>query len=727
MADDDQNLVSNIEVTGGEEATAEVEKFADDSAEALERLGDAAEDASKKVEKSTDNIGKGFKKVKRSAKDVGDSSQDFARAGLSLKALEDDTRAFTASIPKAAKEITQFVKKLAVLATAAAASGIAVVAAARNVAKAVDGQSDSLDKQTNAQIDANNAALQGELAQIQYESSMRQLNKQLATGAVTYLDYIRQVRELNANFKEQQRVAREVEDAQRRVKEENERLTKQLADRKAYNQLIDTLGGPLTTSLTALGRVAEQIRKKIVDTFGPGVAAVIDAITNTLDKNSGAIGKFFDNAAKKIQDLITQNGPALQRLFENIGRAAGAVFNALIDAAPTLLDIFNNKIVPAVESVASALDTLAKIINNIFGTNITGAFIAIVIVLGTMTDAFKALFSVSGLVVRGFAVLVGVVAGALGTSLLAAAAIVGVVAAALYLLFTQVDWAKWGQMAVDAWTAITNGSNTAVQAIKSAWGAITGWFQSTIITPITTFFTTLWTAVQTGFGVVAQFFRDTWGAIVAFFTETNTSIQEAFNTAINTIKGYWSSAVDSIKGYFSDLLAAANSYLKPIIDLIKQIISLAAQAASSETAAGAAGGGQFAGGGRVRGPGTSTSDSIPAWLSNGEFVIRAAAVRKYGSAFMHAINSGRFRDGGLALATGGMAQLSPASPASAHRAAAGGSRTSGMSPLNLTLFGEQFDGLMMPEDVGRRLTKFAIKKQTASAGRKPSWVGGGRT
>ena len=106
--------------------------------------------------------------------------------------------------------------------------------------------------------------------------------------------------------------------------------------------------------------------------------------------------------------------------------------------------------------------------------------------------------------------------------------------------------------------------------------------------------------------------------------------------------------------------------------------------------------------------------------------MRAKAVRQYGSSFMHAINSGRFRDGGLAFAAGGLAGPQIASPAAAHRAGDMAARTSGGTPLNLTLFGEQFPGLTMPEDVGRRLTKFAIKKQTSSAGRKPSWVGGGR-
>lgn len=45
-----------------------------------------------------------------------------------------------------------------------------------------------------------------------------------------------------------------------------------------------------------------------------------------------------------------------------------------------------------------------------------------------------------------------------------------------------------------------------------------------------------------------------------------------------------------------------------------------------------------ANGGYISGPGTSTSDSIPAMLSNGEYVIKANAVSKYGVDFMNSIN-----------------------------------------------------------------------------------------
>lgn len=57
----------------------------------------------------------------------------------------------------------------------------------------------------------------------------------------------------------------------------------------------------------------------------------------------------------------------------------------------------------------------------------------------------------------------------------------------------------------------------------------------------------------------------------------------------------------------------------------------------------------FATGGSILGPGTGTSDSIPIWASNGEYMVKAAAVKKYGVGFMNALNSMRmpkFASGG---------------------------------------------------------------------------------
>lgn len=53
------------------------------------------------------------------------------------------------------------------------------------------------------------------------------------------------------------------------------------------------------------------------------------------------------------------------------------------------------------------------------------------------------------------------------------------------------------------------------------------------------------------------------------------------------------------------------------------------------------GGLTFASGGYVSGPGSATSDSIPARLSDGEFVMQASAVNRLGVGYLNALNNGR--------------------------------------------------------------------------------------
>ena len=75
----------------------------------------------------------------------------------------------------------------------------------------------------------------------------------------------------------------------------------------------------------------------------------------------------------------------------------------------------------------------------------------------------------------------------------------------------------------------------------------------------------------------------------------------------------------------------------------------------------------FATGGYVTGPGTSTSDSIPARLSAGEYVVNAAAVKRVGVAFLQSINGisagPRVAGPTLAFAAGGL--VPEAAPAQA--------------------------------------------------------------
>jgi hypothetical protein len=121
-----------------------------------------------------------------------------------------------------------------------------------------------------------------------------------------------------------------------------------------------------------------------------------------------------------------------------------------------------------------------------------------------------------------------------------------------------------------------------------------------------------------------------------------------------------------------------------------------------------------AAGGYIRGPGSDTSDSILARLSNGEFVARAAAVRHYGAGFFHALNQQRFETGGLVDAI--HARAGP------HFAEGGLVGTAASTPVHLHIGGGSYP-MAANSGVAAALVGAAKHSQMVSAGIKPAWYG----
>jgi hypothetical protein len=184
------------------------------------------------------------------------------------------------------------------------------------------------------------------------------------------------------------------------------------------------------------------------------------------------------------------------------------------------------------------------------------------------------------------------------------------------------------------------------------------------------------------------------------------------------------SALQSAAEQISSVMSSIAASVEQTLARIEEALSRARSAASEASSLGGGGGGGegFATGGYVRGSGSGTSDSIPAWLSNGEFVIRAAAVRQYGLSFLRAVNGMRLNPrqmkvGMPAFAMGGLVDTSSRI---APPAVGGGGSMPGAA-FNLFIGGESFGTVYAPENTASALQRFAASAQTRSAGRKPGW------
>ncbi|MGY3490206.1 hypothetical protein ACVW1C_008089 [Bradyrhizobium sp. USDA 4011] len=164
-------------------------------------------------------------------------------------------------------------------------------------------------------------------------------------------------------------------------------------------------------------------------------------------------------------------------------------------------------------------------------------------------------------------------------------------------------------------------------------------------------------------------------------------------------------------------------------DSLKGLASAVAEAANSIRGAGAEAGQEptyAATGGLITGPGSTVSDSIPAMLSNKEFVVNAASAEKH-IGLLHAINSGRdilhFAVGGPVGIMGnvGLPSISGATVASSSAGGAG----QHFGTVDLRTDHGDFK-VTTERDTMRHLNSAAQKAKRYTTGTKPGWYGGSK-
>lgn len=153
------------------------------------------------------------------------------------------------------------------------------------------------------------------------------------------------------------------------------------------------------------------------------------------------------------------------------------------------------------------------------------------------------------------------------------------------------------------------------------------------------------------------------------------------NALKSDLSNWFTQGIDSAEGFGDAMRGLASSVVGSLRQIAANILSTMLTAKLLKGLGGlglpgfsgggqvgsGAGGMKLATGGHVRGWGTTTSDSIPAWLSNGEFVVRAAVVQQPGMLqILKELNTTglpalrrrgapRFADGGLVDVSAGRA------------------------------------------------------------------------
>lgn len=532
------------------------------------------------------------------------------------------------------------------------------------------------------------AQMQNLQTSLQNEQAFRDLNREFTSGAIGIEEYSQKLADLRRSQAEQAAMNRQLQAASEAnaVAQARERAALQDKQRIMAMELI--LGPQLTSAMLRLGAAAEQLRLRIFNTFGPALANVVESISNAITTNQD-----------KIISFLGELGAAFKPVLDEVSKSFGGILQGIISVARTAVTAFSTILLPAIRGLITALDFVAKGFNGIFGTNFTGQQILVTFLILRLTGGMGALADAARLATLGIRGL------AAGFMLLIRNPIVALLTVTGVALATIAQ--KMGLIDIPKFVADLTGAGDATKKLGDDATQSLGQLQNQVQQ-----------LANSGGQELQQ--------LAAAEQQVAQKAQEAAQGGQQAGQGLAGGAQQG-QAAWQSFSASASSDISGLLQRLQQLErqAIAAATAVQRATGGSVGGGGargFAGGGHIRGPGTSTSDSIPAWLSNNEYVIRARAVKKYGLAFMHAINSGRFKIpkfnmGGL---VSGMTPLRPA-----LRFAGGGHVDSSAAriPFNLVLGDRTFTGLSAPRRVADQLVAEANERRLASGGRAPSWYG----
>lgn len=537
------------------------------------------------------------------------------------------------------------------------------------------------------------------------------------------------------------------------------------------------IGTDMNDALSRMGRAIKAVRDQIGLMFSPVITQAADAFTEAIRANREVLIEFGRALVETVGPVITDFVNLMSGQDDKVksGWMLG-LRDAAIELGRALWGAVHLIIVPALNALAAVLNGLLAPFNLVFGTHISAQMLIIAVTVGRLSGAFALLTAtfrtvvaawgvlklatwastiatvttrLSGLiaVVRGLGaavMFIGGLFGGLALPITAAIIAVGLLAYGL----SQLDWKRQGEEAwqfgdhlssiwdsalakMHEWGRETDaGFHGYVDGLKETWTRFwnhVGALWDSALAKVHEWGQAFTEAVRS----YVQAAKDAWHSFAdpiadacarawRLVKDLGQNIVDTFWDAVESVKQAWHSLgesihemIEKVKGWLHDLLAKAK-------DVAQKVASAASGGGGDEPAAAA--GGMFSRGGAVWGAGTSTSDSIAARLSSGEYVIRASAVKHYGSQLFSLLNRMRLPRGGIpSFSLGGLVEsmggVLPPAPRLAAANIGGGSS----SIINLTIGNETFRGLMAPQETADRLVRHATSQQIKSAGRKPGW------
>ena len=354
------------------------------------------------------------------------------------------------------------------------------------------------------------------------------------------------------------------------------------------------LGDILTDCRAAFAQMSESERAANAEALVgknamSGFLAVMNAAPADIEKLNSAINN-CDGTAEKMAETMQDNlagqltilKSQLEELAISVGEILMPSIRQIVSWIQGLVDWLNGldegtkKLIVTIALVAAAVGPVLIIIGKV-----VGAIGTIMTVVPQIAAAISGVIAfVSGTVVPAL----GAVVAAIGWIPLAIAAVIAIIV----LLWNKCDWFREAVIAVweaiksatiIAWNAVkeflVNLWNGIVETGKTVWNGLSSFFTScwegiqtmftTVLTAISTFFSSVWTGIQNVVITIGT-------AIQTFLSTAWTAIQAVITTILTAIQTVFTMVWNAIKAVITTVVGAIQSFIKTAWNGIQSVV-----------------------------------------------------------------------------------------------------------------------------------------------------------
>lgn len=365
----------------------------------------------------------------------------------------------------------------------------------------------------------------------------------------------------------------------------------------------ETFTGALSNLSAAAGRMGEKLLMPIFKPLQSGIVWMTEAFNSVGPDVERIVGQISESVSQFVTGTLV---PGFKAALPTIKSVATVIFEGFKAAIPVIKSI--------VENVIRFKDFLIPLVAGLV------AYKAAVVVIGTVTKVWAAVQALLN---------VALTANPIGIVIAAIAALV----AGVVLAYKKSE--TFRNIVNGAWTAIKVAVTAAWEVLKSVFtqwkanftavGNAAKWLWQNAIVPA-------WEGIKGAFGAA-------WDFISGIFEKLKTG----FNIVKGVVLGIATAIGDGVKSAFRGLADVIKAPLRALGKFLSGIPTsvLGIDIPGADTLNRWGQNLQsLRRGGVVRGPGTGTSDEVLAWLSNGEGVVTARAMKNGGAGIVAALNHG---------------------------------------------------------------------------------------